>query len=109
MGQTIEVRSTVLGDTALFDTDRSISGQDGQGFDSAGKAGADSTAAGRLAAQVFERDAGIDRVFVLSNQVTVRRDGGWNDEAVDGAAAAIRDSFVFYEENRGATAETAAG
>ena len=109
MGQTIEVKSTVLGDTALFDTDRSITGQDGQGFDSTVQAGADPTAAGRLAAQVFETDAGIDRVFVLSNQVTVRRDGGWNDEAVDGAAAAIRDAFVFYEENRGVTAETANG
>ena len=101
MGQTIELKSTVLGDTALFDTDRSISGQDGQGFDSAGKAGADPTAAGRLAARVFESDAEIDHVFVLSNQVTVRREGGWNDEAVDRAAAAIRDSFVFYDENRG--------
>ncbi len=109
MGQTIEVRSTVLGDTALFDTDRSISGQDGQGFDAAGKAGGDRTAAGRLAARVFETDAGIVRVFVLSNQVTVRRDGGWTDEAIDGAAAAIRDSFVFYEENREVTAETADG
>jgi len=109
MGQTIEVRSTVLGDTALFDTDRSISGQDGQGFDSARKAGADPTAAGRLAVRVFESDAGIDHVYVLSNQVTVRRDGGWNDEAIDRAAVAIRDSFVFYEENRGEPAGAVEG
>jgi hypothetical protein len=109
MGQTIDVKSTVLSDAALFDTDRSITGQDGQGFASAGKAEVDSTAAGRLAARVFESDSAIDHVFVLSNQVTVRRDGGWNDEATGSAAGIIRDFFVFYEENRGEPAEIPGG
>ncbi len=104
MGQTIEVKSTVLGDAALFDTDRSITGQDGQAFGSTGKAAADPTPAGRLAARVFAGDPAIDHVFVLSNQVTVRRDGGWADEVTENTSAVIRDFFVFYEENRGQSA-----
>ena len=100
MGQTIEVKSTVLGDAALFDTDRSITGQDGQGFGSAGKAADDSTTAGRLAVRVFAGDPAIDHVFVQSNQVTVRREGGWTDEVTENTSAVVRDFFVFYEENR---------
>lgn len=108
MGQTIEVKSTVLGDAALFDTDRSITGQDGRGFDPAAATEDVTTTAGRLASRLFESDADVDHVFVVSNQVTVRRAGGWNDEDTGRAAAVIRDFFIFYEENRGEPADTSA-
>ena len=32
MGQTIEVKSILMGEVALFDTDRTMTGQDGRGF-----------------------------------------------------------------------------
>ena len=106
MGQTIEVKSAVLGEVALFDTDRTMTGQDGRGFDSIGAARGDTTTAARLAAALFVGEASIDHVFVLSNQVTVRRAGGWNDETASRAADTIRDFFIFYEENRGAPPES---
>jgi hypothetical protein len=102
MGQTIEVKSVVLGDVAVFDTDRTMTGQDGLGFDSIAAARSDTTTAARLASALFEGEDSIDHVFVLSNQVTVRRSGGWNDEIAAGAAETIRDFFIFYDENRGA-------
>ncbi len=108
MGQTIEVKSVVLGDVALFDTDRSVTGQDGHGFDSMAAARTEETTAARLAAALFAAEAGIDHVFVLSNQVTARRIGGWTEQTAGEAAEIIRDFFIFYEENRG-VAPTADG
>ena len=105
MGQTIEVNSTVVGDAALFDTDRSITGQDGCGFGSVDVAQSAPTTAGLLAVRLFESDADIDHVFTLSNQVTIRRKGGWTEEVTRSAAGVIRDFFVFYEENRGEPAD----
>ena len=106
MGQSIDVKSILLGDVAVFDTDRSVTGQDGQGFDSI-TAAEDGTTAARLAFRLFAGDAAIDHVFVLSNQVTVRRTDGWTEESAGEAAAAIGDFFIFYEENRGAAPVTA--
>jgi hypothetical protein len=101
MGQTIEVKSVVLGGIALFDTDRSITGQDGHRFESRAETQDNPTTAGRLAAELFGSDVAVDHVFVQSNQVTVRRTDGWSDESAVDAATVIRDFFVFYEENRG--------
>lgn len=101
MGQKIEVTSVVAGDVALFEGDRSITGQDGYGFSSVSESEAIATTAARLAAQLFGNDAKTDYVFVLSNQVTVRRADGWSEESVAETIGIIRDFFVFYEENRG--------
>ena len=104
MGQTIEVTSVVLGDVALFDTDRSITGQDGHAFESGTEASEGTTTAARLAEELFASNATIDHVFVLSNQVAVRRNDEWSEDRVGEIAALIRDFFVFYEENRGGPA-----
>ena len=101
MGQTIEVNTVLLGDIAVFDTDRSVTGQDGRGFDSVSDAQSGATTANQLAARLFAGESAVDHVFVLSNQVTVRRTGGWSEESAGRAAAIIRDFFIFYEENRG--------
>jgi len=102
MGQTIEVKSVVLGDVALFDTDRTMTGQDGHGFDSIAAAQAEATVAARLATALFAGEGAVNHVFVLSNQVTVRRTGEWSEESVGKTADVIRDFFIFYEENRDA-------
>ena len=100
MGQAIQVEALEMGDIALFDSDRTLTGQDGQGF-SPPSDGA-TTPPGELARRLFETDADLDHVFVSSNQVTVRRSGGWGDENLEAAREVIRDFFVFYQENRGA-------
>jgi hypothetical protein len=105
MGQTIEVESVVLGEVALFDTDRTMTGQDGRAFGSVAAAQGETTTSARLAVALFAGDAAIDHVFVLSNQVTVRRTGGWSDEVVGRSAEIIRNFFIFYEENRGGLTE----
>lgn len=85
----------IVGEVAVFDTDRSVTGQDGAGFDSSA-AQASSTAAALLAQRLFTADAEVQHVFVASSQVVVRRRGGWEDAARDGASAVIAGFFVHY-------------
>ncbi len=95
MGKPIAVTSTrTVGEVAVFDTDRSITGQDGMAFASAPEA-AESFPA-RLAARLFETVPGLAHVFVASSQVVLRRTGGWDDSARSAAESCIADFFVFY-------------
>ena len=96
MGQPIDVASTVVGDSVIFDTDRSITGQDGALFTSAEQAGSADDFPNVLAQRLFEVDDTIGSVFVASNVVTVTRNGGWDDAAVDAAADVVSNFFVFY-------------
>lgn len=98
MGQVINVTSTVIGDTAIFDADRSLSGQDGGSYDSATATEGDDTFGAALAAQLFESDPLIAHVFVASNAIVVRRKSGWDDAGLGTAAAVIRHFFVFYRD-----------
>lgn len=102
MGQPIQVDATRLDDVVMFDTDRSITGQDGAGFASAAAANASDIFPGRLAARLFAADSAVDHVFVASNQVVVRRSGGWSDGDVDAASRVISDFFLYYPESSGA-------
>lgn len=97
MGKPIAVTSRgVVGDVAVFDTDRSITGQDGIGFASAADAAADATFAGKLATRLFEAVPGLGHAFIASSQVVVRRTGGWDDASRSAAESAIAGFFVFY-------------
>lgn len=99
MGQRIVLRkSAVVGDVALFDTDRTISGQDGESFGSREAAAAGITFSARLAARLFDVDPAITSVFVQSNQVVVGRSGGWTD--TDAVGTAIEEFFIHWDENR---------
>lgn len=99
MGQPITVMDvTVEGDFAAFHADRSITGQDGLSFETADQAVADGSYPGDLAARILEFDSSIDHVFVASNQVVVRRFGGWESAALDAASGMIEAFFVFYSE-----------
>ncbi len=100
MGQLIEVEPVVLGDVAIFDTDRSLSGQDGETYTSLAAAQAVDTYPAMAAAALFEHDAGLVSVYVYSNTISVRRSGQWSDEQAAAAADVIRNFLVFYEENR---------
>lgn len=96
MGQAIEVRATVVDDVAIFSTDRSITGQDGVSYDSAEAAGDDGEFPGRLASRLYDKDDSLRSVFVASNQVVARREGGWDEEATAALSEVIEDFFLFY-------------
>lgn len=97
MGQTIEITQTAVVETVLLiDTDRSLTGQEGCGFDGADAARDAAEFPAVLAVRLFEADPGIDHVFVMSNTVTVRRPQGWEDDAVARAAGIVSDFFRFY-------------
>lgn len=96
MGQAIEVQATVVDDVAIFSTDRSITGQDGVSYDSAEAAGRDDRFPGRLASRLYERDGSLTSVFVASNQVVVRREGGWGEASAAALSDVIEEFFLFY-------------
>lgn len=96
MGQRIEVRPTIVGNTAIFDTDRSITGQDGTSYGSADDAANDLRFPGRLAARLFAADEGVDSVWIASNTIVINRTEDWSDEAGESAAGTIASFFLYY-------------
>jgi ferredoxin--NADP+ reductase len=94
MGQTIEVTWRVIGDVALFGLDRSLTGQDGRSFSEPPDDEAE--AASVLARRLFESDDAIDNVHVLSNTVTVRRPGAWDEGILDASSEIIANLFIHY-------------
>ncbi|MBT8198385.1 MAG: hypothetical protein HKN01_08155 [Acidimicrobiia bacterium] len=95
MGQQIEITSVVTVDNvALFETDRSITGQDGIGFDAIPEQV--DTPPAQLAQRLFEAVADLERVYVASNQVTAKRSGDWDEDGLATARSVITDLFVFY-------------
>lgn len=94
MGQTIEVAAQVFGDIAMFSTDRSITGQEGHAY--AGPPEDSQDPPGLLATRLFQGVDGLDHVHVMSNVVTVRRQGGWETELA-AAQDIVENLFVFYE------------
>ena len=99
MGKPIEISgATVVDDVLLLDTDRSITGQDGVGYDSADAAAEDDSFPGRLASKIFEAIDGVTHVFVASNQTVIGRAGGWDDATRTVASDLVSGFFVFYPE-----------
>ena len=100
MGLLIEVQKVVLGNVAIFDTDRSLSGQDGETFSDAASAGDATTFPGQVASALFGHDETISTVYVYSNTISVTRSGDWSDAQAGDAAEVIRNFLTYYEENR---------
>ena len=96
MGQRIEVRPTVVGDSAIFDTDRSITGQDGTSYMSHEDAAADRRFPGRLATELFDADDEIASVWIASNTVVVTRTDGWPDPVLEATTNTISEFFLYY-------------
>ena len=100
MGQLIEVEHLVMGEVAIFDTDRSFSGQDGETFTSEESATAAGTYPGLVAAALLAHDDAVNSVYVYSNTISARRRGEWSPDQAEAAAIVIRNFLVYYEENR---------
>ena len=99
MGQQIEVaEAVVLDSVAVFDTDRTFSGQDGVSYSRSDEV--DVTFPSQLAGRLFESDTAVDHVFVFSNTVSVRRPGGWEEGLLSSTRDMITNFFVFYDENK---------
>jgi hypothetical protein len=96
MGQAIQVEPQVVGDVAIFLTDRGLTGQDGSGYESAAEAAADDRFPGLLAQRLFAADDQLDNVWVASNTAVLRRHGGWTDSAIASSADVISGFFLYY-------------
>lgn len=103
MGQDVIIKKTVtMGDVLVIDTDRSFTGQDGHAIT---PESARHGVPGRLADRLFALDEGIDYIYVLQNEVTVRRPGGWDEESA-AEVADITGSFLrYYPDSPDATEE----
>lgn len=104
MGQDVIIKDTVaMGDVLVIDTDRSFTGQDGHTIT------AGSTrhgVPGLLADRLFATDPDIDYVYVLQNVVTVRRQGGWDDESAS-TVTDITGSFLRHYPDAESAGEVA--
>lgn len=96
MGQPITVDSKPWDTVCVFTTDRSITGQDGDGYDSAEAAESSAEFSARLAARLFALDGEIDHVYVASNDVVVRRSVAWDEASVAAATTTIENLFLHY-------------
>lgn len=96
MGQDVIIKKTVtMGDVLVIDTDRSFTGQDGHVITPDSERFA---VPGKLADRLFALDLGIDHIFVLQNTVTVRRNGGWDDESAALVADTTGSFLRFYPD-----------
>lgn len=97
MGQRIEIESNrVVGDSVIVTTNRTLTGTDGEGYNSTDHATDSDKFGARLAVDLFESDDGINRVFVTSNVVIMQRSEGWSDIATESATDVISDFFLHY-------------
>ena len=99
MGQSIVIESTdTVDDSIIVTMNRSLTSQVGEGYNS--QAAADDDEGGSfgalLAARLFESDESIERVYVASNTVVLKRPGGWDDESVSSLSSTFEDLFLFY-------------
>lgn len=94
MGQNVSIRHSVaLGNILLVDTDRSLTGQDGQTIT---RADPGSGMPARLGERLLALDPAIDHIHVLQNTVTVRRDGSWDDEVTAPILTTMEEFLRFY-------------
>jgi hypothetical protein len=99
VGQRIEIDGTTVVDgTVVFTTNRSLTGTTGEGYGSAEIATEVDTFAGKVAAELFEADASLERVYVDQNAVIVTKDGAWDSDAVSAVSQVIEDFFLYYPQ-----------
>jgi len=84
-----------MGDVLVIDTDRSFTGQDGHMITPDSERYG---VPGELAERLFAFDSGIDYIFVLQNIVTVRRNGGWDEETAAEVADITHSFLRFYPD-----------
>ena len=97
MGQRIEIDDArVVDDTLIVSTNRSLTGTDGEGFDTVEDTEAVDTFGAQAAAELFGSDDAVARVYVASNVLVISRTGGWDDQSAISAQKVIEEFFLFY-------------
>lgn len=94
MGQKIAVSAVPVGDVAIFDLDRSLTGQDGMTFLEPPQG---RTPPETLARRLWEADGHLKSVYVLSNTVSIRQESAWSADDVEAASEIIANLFIHWE------------
>ena len=98
MGQRIEIASaSVVDESLVLSTNRSFTGTDGEGYDSGDEARASGTFGGKLAGELFAVDDAMLRVYVASNIVVLKREGGWPSATIEPVSHVVEKFFLFYQ------------
>ena len=95
MGQLIEVKTTKLNKTIIFDLNRSVSGQEGMTFHNISEASLIPDVSGQLALKLFQETNDVDTIFIQSNVVTVNFSKNMGT-AIKEFETQIEDFFLFY-------------
>ena len=95
MGQIIEVKSTKLNKTIIFDLNRSVSGQEGMTFHNISEASLIPDVSGQLALKLFQETNDIETIFIQSNIVTVNFNRNLGSDISD-VEETLKNFFVFY-------------
>lgn len=99
MGQRIEIDDVTVIDTSLLvDTNRSLTGTDGEGYNTAEDAAASDTFPAKLAAELFESESAISRVYIDQNVIVLTKPDVWDDETVATVRGVIESFFLFYPD-----------
>jgi hypothetical protein len=106
MGQTIEINQAVpIGDVAIFHTDRTLTGQEGETYAGPIAAEAVGSLPAKLALELFASDPLIDHCHIASNTITVRRRSGWSEADLAAVQEVISGFPRFYDEGAETQAE----
>ena len=97
MGQLIEVKTTKLNKTIIFDLNRSVSGQEGMTFHNISEASLIPDVSGQLALKLFQENNDVDTIFIQSNVVTVNFNRNLGSD-ISEVVKTIENFFVFYGE-----------
>lgn len=93
----------VVDEVAMFDTDRSLTGMQGEAYSTLDEARSANTYPSQLAERIMLDDGSVLGVYVYSNVVSVNRSGGWNDQSTAKTSDVIKNFFIVYDENRVST------
>ena len=86
----------MVGDVLVIDTNRTLGGQDGESYGDSDAARPHKTFPARLSVRLMDLDPHINRVFTLSNTLTLRPAGGWTEGQVERVSNSIAEFFLFY-------------
>ena len=99
VGQRIEIDGTrTVDDSLIVSTNRSLTGVNGEGYESLESTEGVKSFGAKAANAVLASDEAITRVYVDSNVLVIRRDGGWDDASVESVSRVIEEFFLFYPE-----------
>jgi hypothetical protein len=100
VGQQIEIKSSVvLGNMLVIDTNRTLTGQNGEAYASLDDA-VGPTLPAELAGSLFSSLGDVDHVFTASNSISVRAKQAWSEPDVAIANATVRNFFTYWDDNQ---------